>query len=103
LKATLRDRPHRAPEACHPNRATEVLIGNGSIVGTNPPCRRANRIVRHANSVAATMGTIVPSGGQRPLPAVIKPGKGQGDFIDIAVQKYVEKGRRFRATRRRID
>jgi len=78
-----------------------VLIGNGSIVLHQVVVQTGSVVA--ANSVVLDR-TIVPSGALAAgVPAVIKPGKAKVDFIDIAVRKYVEKGRRFRATLRRID
>jgi carbonic anhydrase/acetyltransferase-like protein (isoleucine patch superfamily) len=77
------------------------LIGNGSIV--------MHEVVVHTGSVVAANavllnGTIVPSGALAVgVPAVIKAGKAKSDYIAMAAQSYVDKGRRFKATMRRID
>jgi len=78
-----------------------VLIGNGSIVLHEVVVQTGSVVA--ANSVLLD-GTIVPSGALAAgVPAVIKPGKAKIDFIDTAVQKYIEKGHRFKASLRRID
>lgn len=77
------------------------LIGNGSIV--------MHGVVVHTGAIVAANsvllnGTIVPSGALAVgVPAVIKAGKAKVGPIDYAVKSYVDKGRRFKQTMRRID
>jgi carbonic anhydrase/acetyltransferase-like protein (isoleucine patch superfamily) len=78
-----------------------TLIGNGSIV--------MHEVVVHTGAMVAANsvllnGTIVPSGALAVgVPAVIKEGKAKVAHIDMAVQSYIDKGRRFKQTMRRID
>ena len=78
-----------------------TLIGNGSIV--------MHQVVVHTGAMVAANsvllnGTIVPSGALAVgSPAVIKEGRAKMEQIDTAVQSYVDRGRRFKQTLRRID
>ncbi len=77
-----------------------ALIGNGSIV-LHEVVVNSGAIVA-ANSVLLN-GTIVPSGALAVgVPAVIKEGRARSEQIAGSSQIYVEKGRRFKATLRRI-
>ena len=77
------------------------LVGNGSIV--------MHDVIVHSGSVVAANtvllnGTVVPSGALAAgVPAVIKEGKAKVEHIALASKSYVDKGRRFMATMRRID
>ncbi len=77
------------------------LVGNGSIV--------MHEVVVNTGAVVAANtvllnGTIVPSGALAAgVPAVIKEGRAKVEHISRASQSYVDKGRRFKATLRRID
>ncbi len=77
------------------------LIGNGSIV--------MHEVVVHTGAIVAANSvllnrTIVPSGALAAgVPAVIKEGRARLEQIDEAVQSYIDKGRRFKQTLRRID
>ncbi len=78
-----------------------ALVGNGAIV-MHAAVVNTGAVVA-ANAVLLD-GTIVPSGALAAgVPAVIKEGRAKADFIAIAAQSYVVKGRRFKATMRRID
>jgi len=78
-----------------------ALVGNGSIV-LHEAVVHSGAIVA-ANSVLLN-GTIVPSGALAAgVPAVIKEGRAKAEQIALASQSYVDKGRRFKATLRRID
>lgn len=78
-----------------------TLIGNGSIV-MHEVVVQTGAVVA-ANSVVLNR-TIVPSGALAAgVPAVIKEGKAKAEHIDQAVQSYIDKGRRFKQTMRRID
>lgn len=77
------------------------LVGNGSIVMHR--VRVCTGSVVAANSVLLN-GTEVPSGALAAgSPAVIKPGKARIDDIDLAVDSYVTRARRFRDELRRLD
>ena len=77
------------------------LIGNGSIV--------MHEVVVHTGAIVAANSvllnrTVVPSGALAAgVPAVIKEGKARVEHIDEAVRSYIDKGRRFKQTMRRID
>lgn len=78
-----------------------ALVGNGSIV--------MHEVVVHSNAIVAANSvllnnTIVPSGALAVgVPATIKEGRAKPEVIDQAVQAYVDKGRRFKQTMRRLD
>ncbi len=77
------------------------LVGNGSIVMHEVIVRTGSVVA--ANSVLLN-GTIVPSGALAAgVPAIIKEGKAKIEQIAFAAQTYVDKGRRFKTTLRRID
>ena len=77
------------------------LVGNGSIV--------MHDVVVHSGAIVAANtvllnGTVVPPGALAAgVPAVIREGKPRTAFIATAAQSYVDKGRRFKRTLRRID
>ena len=78
-----------------------VLVGNGSIV--------LHDVHVHSDAIVAANcvlldNTVVPSGALAVgVPATIKEGRARSEYIDVAVQSYVDKGRRFRTQLRRID
>jgi carbonic anhydrase/acetyltransferase-like protein (isoleucine patch superfamily) len=78
-----------------------ALVGNGSIVMHQVVVQTGSVVA--ANSVLLN-GTIVPTGALAVgVPAVIKEGKAKADHTAFAAQTYVDRGRRFKATMRRID
>lgn len=76
------------------------LVGNGAIV--------MHQVVVHTGAMVAANsvllnGMTVPSGALAVgVPAVIREGRAKLGPIDHAVQSYVDRGRRFKSTMRRI-
>lgn len=77
------------------------LVGNGSIL--------MHQVMVHTGAIVAANavllnGTVVPSGALAAgVPAMIREGKARTEHIDLAVQSYVNRSKRFRDTLRRID
>ena len=77
----------------------QVVVGRSFRV----PGRHENVYTMAANAVLLN-GTVVPSGALAAgVPAMIKEGKARTEHIDMAVQSYVNRSKRFRDTLRRID
>lgn len=79
----------------------DVLVGNGSIVLHRAVARSWSIVA--ANSVVLD-GTEIPSGAiAAGSPAVIKPDRAKPELIQMGVQAYIERAKRFRTDLRRID
>lgn len=78
-----------------------ALVGNGSIVMHQVVVSTGSVVA--ANSVLLN-GTFVPPGALAVgSPAVIKEGRAKTDFTPIAAESYVQRGKRYASSLRRID
>jgi carbonic anhydrase/acetyltransferase-like protein (isoleucine patch superfamily) len=83
------------------------ILEDGCLVGSGAVVLHHVRV-----GAGATVGAnaVVPDGVDIPpgalavgVPAVVKPGRSQPDYIRVAVGEYITNGRRYRSELRRLD
>lgn len=78
-----------------------ALVGSGSVVLHNAVVETCALVGAGA---VVSGGTVVPSGAMAlGIPAVIKPDRVTPEMISLGMLSYVERGKRYRTSLRRLD